>query len=652
MAATDKLAGYRNDPKASPQPVEDAIGAPAAVPHEGEDAARKAALAPPAAVPLVTGDRTPAFVDRQRQALAERFKAERAAERKTLVPASHVPFIDGDNPAIPGALPVEDDTQPDDPDTAAHEKERREAEEAALAAATTEPKEPDKPKTYSLKVDGNQFTVSREELLRYAEIDAADAEQFSEPSLVRLAQKQIAASNRLAEANALKDQARRTQQPEPAPRPAPTPSPARTPDPALVNAIEKIQLGDPEEAARALQAVFDAGVNHALRENDQVHAFGGVQAEYAAGIDAFTTQHPDVIANPVLSSAHIALVETGDEVVGLPDHDHVARGLAPSPALGPEVEDVVEIDVGKQRRNHRALTRPLLLNRHDPVFEDTGSQPFLDEPEDARVADPVLKEADNPLLGNLREERPDISVEYEVHLLAADPDDERIQRIVLTAFWSEPIREPEEVFLVDRAQHRSHGSLDDFVFEGRNRERTLAAVFLRNVAPAGRQRPVRSAFDLRMQVLDPAIKVPFVGLPCHAIHTRRSVTLQRVKRLLSMAGSTWCRSDVNCSFFLCLAACRTRSSACDTLSRSCARRVLCWPTFPLVPALRSTNSAADCSALFVDFIATTAESDFSGSCITGYGSSPFRCGHAVSTHKPNPRPPGSRTKSFHICQGL
>jgi len=59
--------------------------------------------------------------------------------------------------------------------------------------------------------------------------------------------------------------------------------------------------------------------------------------------------------------------------------------------------------------------------RHDPVFENAGSQPFLDEPEDARVADPVLQEADHPLLGDLREERPDIGVEYEVHLPAADP---------------------------------------------------------------------------------------------------------------------------------------------------------------------------------------------------------------------------------------
>ena len=56
---------------------------------------------------------------------------------------------------------------------------------------------------------------------------------------------------------------------------------------------------------------------------------------------------------------------------------------------------------------------------------------------------------------------------------------------------------------------------------------------------------------------------------------------------------------MNRSFFLCLAACRMRSNACDTLSRSCARRVLCWSAFPLVPALGSTGSAAGDPALFV-----------------------------------------------------
>src|SRR5208337_3914272 len=52
----------------------------------------------------------------------------------------------------------------------------------------------------------------------------------------------------------------------------------------------------------------------------------------------------------------------------------------------------------------------------------------VDEPEDALVADPVFEEADDPLLGNFREERPDIGVEYEIHLLAADDDDQRVQR--------------------------------------------------------------------------------------------------------------------------------------------------------------------------------------------------------------------------------
>jgi hypothetical protein len=69
-----------------------------------------------------------------------------------------------------------------------------------------------------------------------------------------------------------------------------------------------------------------------------------------------------------------------------------------------------------------------------------------------------------------------------------------------------------------------------------------------------------------------------------------------------------------------------RASAWDTLSRSCARRVLCWLAFPSVPALRSTGAAADRSALFAGFIATTAESDFSCPFIDGYGSSPSRRG--------------------------
>jgi hypothetical protein len=45
----------------------------------------------------------------------------------------------------------------------------------------------------------------------------------------------------------------------------------------------------------------------------------------------------------------------------------------------------------------------------------------------------VFEEADHPFLGDFREKRPDIGVQYESHLLAADPDEECVQRIMLAA---------------------------------------------------------------------------------------------------------------------------------------------------------------------------------------------------------------------------
>src|SRR5216684_4050098 len=89
------------------------------------------------------------------------------------------------------------------------------------------------------------------------------------------------------------------------------------------------------------------------------------------------------------------------------------------------------------------------------------------------------------------------------------------------------------------------------------------------------------------------------------------------------------------------------SSPCDTVARFCARPVLCWLAFPSAPALGSTDSAADRSAAFTGFTATTAGSDFSRSCIIGYGSSPSRCGPwGRRVHRPNMRPPRFRRLPF------
>jgi len=43
------------------------------------------------------------------------------------------------------------------------------------------------------------------------------------------------------------------------------------------------------------------------------------------------------------------VLEANNDVIGISHDYHVAAGLSPSPLLGPEVEDVVQVDVGKQR---------------------------------------------------------------------------------------------------------------------------------------------------------------------------------------------------------------------------------------------------------------------------------------------------------------
>src|ERR1700757_3054114 len=92
------------------------------------------------------------------------------------------------------------------------------------------------------------------------------------------------------------------------------------------------------------------------------------------------------------------------------------RGLPPSPALSPKVEAVMQVDIGEDRRNHRSLAGSPVIDRHDPVFEDARPQPFLDQADDALVANPVFHEADQPFSADAAEEVLDVGVKYPVHL--------------------------------------------------------------------------------------------------------------------------------------------------------------------------------------------------------------------------------------------
>src|SRR5215510_7705581 len=92
------------------------------------------------------------------------------------------------------------------------------------------------------------------------------------------------------------------------------------------------------------------------------------------------------------------------------------------------------------------------------------------------------------------------------------------------------VAEPEEVFLVDRVQHRGHRPLDNLVFQRCDRERALPAIRLGDVDPPARQCPIGSPLDPSMQVLEIALKVCLVVVQRKPIYARRTIRLEFEER--------------------------------------------------------------------------------------------------------------------------
>jgi hypothetical protein len=51
------------------------------------------------------------------------------------------------------------------------------------------------------------------------------------------------------------------------------------------------------------------------------------------------------------------VLETDNDVVGIPHDDDLTSGVALTPPVCPEVEEVMEVDIGQQRRNDSSYTK-------------------------------------------------------------------------------------------------------------------------------------------------------------------------------------------------------------------------------------------------------------------------------------------------------
>ena len=150
-------------------------------------------------------------------------------------------------------------------------------------------------------------------------------------------------------------------------------------------------------------------------------------------------------------SAH-PMLETNHDVVRKAHDDHIAVRLLRIAMLGP---------TGRTRNGDRRWPAaailppwgvPIFAPRSLPILQHAGVQPFLDQPHDAPVRDPMLDELHQPFVVESIEETADVHIEHPVHLPRQDPDRERIQRMMRAAPWPEPVRESEKVRFVDGVQ--------------------------------------------------------------------------------------------------------------------------------------------------------------------------------------------------------
>src|SRR5579863_2667067 len=91
------------------------------------------------------------------------------------------------------------------------------------------------------------------------------------------------------------------------------------------------------------------------------------------------------------------VLETQHSVIRIAHDDHFAPGYLLPPCHHPQIEYIVQVEVGKDRRNHRTLRSPFLRLEPPAVFHHARLQPFLDQAHDPLICDPMLDELHQPL---------------------------------------------------------------------------------------------------------------------------------------------------------------------------------------------------------------------------------------------------------------
>ena len=115
-----------------------------------------------------------------------------------------------------------------------------------------------------------------------------------------------------------------------------------------------------------------------------------------------------------------AVLKSQNTVVSITDHDNFSGGPMLPPVLYPKIENIEQVNVREQRRNHLALRSPHFRLRPFPILGYCSPQPRLDQPENPSISDAVLEKLDHPSVRNRIKKVTNVGVQHPAHFLSHD----------------------------------------------------------------------------------------------------------------------------------------------------------------------------------------------------------------------------------------
>jgi hypothetical protein len=227
----------------------------------------------------------------------------------------------------------------------------------------------------------------------------------------------------------------------------------------------------------------------------------------------------------------VFVLEADNAIVTVPHDDDVSPCVPAAPLGGPELKDIVQVQVRQAWTCATPLRRPFLLLSPVPILQHARLEPLTDVADDALVPKPVLDKLHQPFVVNRIVKAPNVGIEYPVDGALFTAYRDRIQRVVRAAAWAGTVREPEQRWLVDGVEHLDCRPLDDFVFQRRRADGALAPISCRDGDALHRWGLVGSPLQAVCSLPQVGFTLLPVGGPCLAIHPRRCIMIEAVIRL-------------------------------------------------------------------------------------------------------------------------